>query len=67
TYRFKGFVKTLDGDFEVSAVGDCVEMQKAKKPVEKTELVAISAVGLRLYTTVTKASKAFLHEALKIL
>lgn len=67
TYRFKGFVKTRNGDFEVSAVGDSLEIQRAKKPAEKTELVAISAVGLRLYTSVTKASKAFLHEALKIL
>lgn len=66
TYRFKGFVKTRNGDFEVSAVGDSLEIQRAKKPAEKTELVAISAVGLRLYTSVTKASKAFLDEALKI-
>lgn len=66
TYRLKGFVKTSDGDFEVSAVNQRIVIKAAEKAVTQTELIAISSVGIKLYNVILKASKTYLDAQLKI-
>lgn len=67
TYRFKGFARTSQGDFEVSAVSERFELTKTDRSLEKTELVAISAVGIKLYNALLKAAKAHLNEEFKVI
>lgn len=66
TYRLKGFIHSSDGDFEVSAVNERIEIRPAEKALAKTELMAISSIGIKLYKVILKASKTYLDEQLKI-
>ncbi|KNZ43636.1 hypothetical protein AKG39_00190 [Acetobacterium bakii] len=66
TYRLKGFIQTHDGDFEVSAVNERIEIKMTRKSLTKTELIAISSVGITLYNVILKASKTCLGEKMKI-
>lgn len=66
TYRLKGFVQTSDGDFDISAVNERMEIRRARKALLQTELIAISSVGIKLYNVILKAAKAHLDEKLKI-
>ncbi len=66
TYRLKGFIHSSDGDFEISAVNERMEIKLAEKALTKTELIAISSVGIKLYNVILKASKTHLDEQLKI-
>ncbi|MBC3887720.1 GTP-binding protein [Acetobacterium paludosum] len=50
TYRIKGFVRTNQGIFEVSCVNDCVVINPWSNPIEETEVVFISSVGIRLFS-----------------
>lgn len=47
-HRIKGFVQTEKGNFEVSCVNDFAVMNHWDQPLEKTEMVFISAVGIRI-------------------
>ncbi len=55
TYRIKGFAETDRGDREISAVGKHVDINVWNEPLEKTEIVVISAVGFRIMSILTHA------------
>ncbi|WKY45731.1 GTP-binding protein [Eubacteriaceae bacterium ES2] len=57
TYRIKGFSRTDQGIFEISGVDSRIELIPWQKPIEKTEIVMISSVGIALISTVTSAWK----------
>lgn len=61
-HRIKGFVKTNAGDFEVSCVKEFSIVTPWKEPLEKTELVIISSVGVGIISVVLKAWKTFLGD-----
>lgn len=65
TYRMKGFVNAEQGVFSISAVGENVEIEPWDKE-EKTELVLISSVGIRLVSEVIRASKQYVNGKLYI-
>ena len=53
SYRIKGFVQTTTGNIAVSAVKHHVEWTPWDKPIEKTEIAVISAIGIRLVSVIT--------------
>lgn len=62
-YRVKGFAKTSRGPVEVSGVNDRVEFHLWNKPVEKTEIVVISSVGIKIISLALAAWKEYLGGA----
>jgi len=66
SYRIKGFIKTDKGDYEVSCVSTDIRVSAWPKPVEKTELVAISAVGIKLLSMLLSASGKYVGGKLKL-
>ncbi|MCI8592358.1 MAG: hypothetical protein HFI88_08460 [Lachnospiraceae bacterium] len=65
TYRMKGFVHTDQGVLSVSAVGENIETETWGRE-EKTELVLISSVGIKIVSEVIRASKKYLSGKLYI-
>ncbi len=61
-YRIKGFVKTNAGDFEVSCVNEFAVMNPWKTALDKTEVVIISSVGIKIISEVLAAWKKFLGD-----
>ena len=57
TYRVKGFVRTTAGPREVSMVGSVCRIDPWDQPIEKTELVIIASVGVRIISDTLKAAK----------
>ncbi len=55
TYRIKGFVDTDKGNVEVSAVGKNIHLNSWYEPINKTEIVVISAVGFKMMSILTRA------------
>lgn len=55
TFRIKGFAITDKGDMEISAVGEHININSWDKGVERTEIIAISSVGFKLMSVITKA------------
>lgn len=53
TYRIKGFAQTSIGPIEVSAVGGHVSLKPWREPLNRTEIVVISSVGIKLISTIT--------------
>ncbi|KNZ42876.1 CobW family GTP-binding protein [Acetobacterium bakii] len=53
-HRIKGFVRTNSGNYEVSCVNDFAVMNPWFGPVEKTEVVFISSVGIRIISDLIK-------------
>ena len=66
TYRIKGFVRTSEGTVEVSAAGTNITISEWKEPVEQTELVIISAVGIRIVSTITKSAEHHVQGCLRL-
>ncbi len=64
-YRIKGFANTDEGVFEVSAVVNNIILTPWQKS-EETEIVVISAVGIRMLSQITEASKNILEGMLYI-
>lgn len=62
-YRIKGFAKTSRGLFEVSGVNDRIEIRPWPRPVEKTEIVVISSVGIKIISLALKAWEKYLGSA----
>lgn len=48
THRIKGFVQTNNGNFEVSCVNDFAVMNPWTQPIDETEMVFISSIGIRI-------------------
>ncbi|WKY48765.1 GTP-binding protein [Eubacteriaceae bacterium ES3] len=65
TYRIKGFAKTDKGIFEVSGVDQRIELISWPKPIEKTEIVMISSIGIGIISKVTSCWKEMM-EAIKM-
>lgn len=59
THRIKGFVKTEQGVFEVSSVNNLAVVKPWNKAVEATEIVLISAVGIRMISDLLKLWKKY--------
>jgi len=57
TYRIKGFCRTADGAKSVSMVGTTCQITDWSSPVEKTQLVLISSVGVRIFSEALNAAK----------
>lgn len=57
TYRIKGFVKTPTGNFEVSGVAEDIQLTAWDELIEKTEIVIIASVGIKIISTVLDAWK----------
>lgn len=66
SYRIKGFVKTAQGDVEVSAVFEEMQINLWAEPISKTELVVISAVGMKMLSMIVAASNKHLEGRLKL-
>lgn len=62
THRIKGFVRTTQGIFEVSCVNDFVVMNPWDQPLEETEIVFISSVGIRMTSDLLRLWKASFGE-----
>lgn len=62
THRIKGFVSTDQGVFEVSCVSDLAVLKPWSKPVEQTEIVLISAVGIRMISDLLKLWKKYFED-----
>lgn len=66
SYRIKGFVKTDQGNVEVSCVGKQIEINDWEGHIDNTQLVVISSIGIKLLSMILKASKDHVDGALKL-
>lgn len=62
THRIKGFVRTTQGVFEVSCVNDFAVMNPWNRPIDETEVVFISSVGIKMTSDLLKFWKMFFGE-----
>lgn len=62
TYRIKGFVQTNQGVFEVSSVNDFVILKSWDKSIDKTEIVLISSVGIRMISDLLRIWKKYFDD-----
>lgn len=65
SYRIKGFANTEQGTVEISAVINHIIVTPWHK-VERTEIVVISSVGIKMLSMITKASNDILEGRLYI-
>ena len=66
SYRIKGFAITDKGNFEISAVVETTQITPWDKELEESEIVVISAVGIKMMSLITAASKEHLDGKLVI-
>lgn len=66
TYRIKGFVKISDAFYSVSCVRSHLVILPWKGEIEKSELVVISAVGIRLMGFIAAAKQAYVGELIQL-
>lgn len=52
THRIKGFARTSAGDVMISCVNDFAVMTPWDKPLDKTEIVIIASVGIKIISTI---------------
>jgi len=64
SYRIKGFADTDRGPVEISAVGNDITLSSWKDIVERTEIVVISAIGIKMLSNILEASKKCVNGAL---
>lgn len=65
-YRIKGFADTNRGPVEISAVGNDIALKLWEKPIAKTEIVVISAIGIKMLSNILDASDRYLNNKLKL-
>lgn len=58
-FRIKGFADTDRGSVEISAVGNDIELKLWKESVDKTEIVVISSIGIKMLSNILEASKKY--------
>lgn len=56
-YRIKGFANTEEGTVYISGVKNHMEIVPWNEPVKQTEIVVISAVGIRMMSMITSGLK----------
>lgn len=66
SYRIKGFAKTEEGTVYISGVKNHMEIVPWDEPVSGTEIVVISAVGIRMMSMITNGLKGELNKMLNI-
>lgn len=66
SYRIKGFANTEDGTIYISGVKNHMEILPWEEPATKTEIVIISAVGIRMMSMITNGLKGELKDILNI-
>ncbi len=66
SYRIKGFANTDEGVVYISGVKNHLEIQPWAEPIDRTEVVIISAVGIRMMSMITKELKNGLNKILKV-
>ena len=67
-YRIKGFANTEEGTVYISGVKkNHMEIVQWNEPVKQTEIVVISAVGIRMMSMITSGLKGGLKNILHIL
>ena len=66
TYRVKGFVRTASGPREVSMVGTICRIEPWPEEIEKTELVIIASVGVRIVSDTLRAAKGRFLEKIEL-
>jgi G3E family GTPase len=66
SYRIKGFALTDRGMVQISCVGVNINITPWEDPIPKTEIVVISAVGVKIMSTIIAASKAHTEGKLKV-
>lgn len=52
-YRIKGFIKTVEGTYEVSVVGNQISLNPWNDDRKNTEMIIISSIGIRIISKVT--------------
>jgi len=65
TYRIKGFAVTDEGGVQISYAGHQLQITESRI-AEKTEIVAISSIGIGLLSRVTEASSDLLEGMIRI-
>jgi len=66
SFRMKGFAVTDRGAVQISCVGTNINITPWEDPVSQTEFVIISAVGLKIMSSIVAASKAHVEGKLKV-
>jgi G3E family GTPase len=66
SYRIKGFALTEQGTVQVSCVGKVINITPWHEPIDGTEIVVISAVGMKIMSLVIAASKAHTQGKFKV-
>ena len=66
SYRIKGFAKTEEGTVYISGVKNHMEVTSWAEPADHTEIVVISAVGIRMMSMITNGLKGELNGILNV-
>lgn len=66
SYRIKGFAKTDEGTLYISGVKNHVDITPWDETAEKTEIVIISSVGIRMMSLLTNELRGELDKVFKI-
>jgi len=59
SFRIKGFADTDRGPLEISAVGKDISLKSWKQSINKSEIVVISSVGIKMLSNILTASKKY--------
>jgi len=66
SYRIKGFAMTEQGPVQISCVGKVINITPWDEPLDSTEIVVISAVGMKIMSSVIAASKSHTQDKFKV-
>jgi G3E family GTPase len=65
-YRIKGFIKTDQGNKEISVVGTHITVANWNEEITESQIVVISAVGIKMLSIITAATKKYFNNSLSI-
>ncbi len=65
-YRMKGFAQTDEGNKAISVVGTRVMLTQWEEPVAQTQIVVISAVGIKMLSVLTAGIEQYLKGRLML-
>lgn len=65
-FRIKGFVKTDKGNKEISVVGKHISISNWAEEIKESQIVIISAIGIKMMSIITAATKTYFDNKLKI-
>ena len=65
-YRIKGFVRTDKGNKEVSVVGSHISITDWNGQLCESQIVVISAVGIKMMSIITAAAKKYFNNSLSV-